>query len=227
MKSENRSSLIFRALLFYLFSLLLVGLLVFFPAGSMKFWNGWLFLGALFIPMFCILIYLLIKDPDLLVKRMKTKEKEKTQKTYLILSIIVCLITFIMPGLDFRFNWSDVPLSVVLISTLIMMSGYLMFFIVMKQNTYASRVIEIQDEQKLIDTGLYSFVRHPMYLAGTILYGFAPLVLGSYYALIPAVFIPILLIIRIKNEEKVLVKGLKGYAEYMKKVRYRLFLFIW
>ena len=227
MKSENRSSLIFRALLFYLFSLLLVGLLVFFPAGSMKFWNGWLFLGALFIPMFCILIYLLIKDPDLLVKRMKTKEKEKTQKTYLILSIIVCLITFIMPGLDFRFNWSNVPLTVVLISTLLMISGYLMFFIVMKQNTYASRVIEIQDEQKLIDTGLYSFVRHPMYLGAIILYGFAPLVLGSFYALIPMVFIPILLIIRIKNEEKVLTKGLKGYDEYMKKVKYRLFPFIW
>ena len=227
MRLENISSLIIRALLVYLFSLFLVGLLIFFPAGSMKFWNGWLFIGALFIPMFCILIYLLVKDPDLLAKRMKTKEKEKTQKTYLILSIIVCLITFIMPGLDFRFNWSNVPLSVVLISTFIMMSGYLMFFIVMKQNTYASRVIEIQDEQKLIDTGLYSFVRHPMYLGAIILYGFAPLVLGSFYALIPMVFIPILLIIRIKNEEKVLVNGLKGYDEYMKRVKYRHFPFIW
>jgi len=227
MRSENRSLLIIRTLLVYLFSLFFVGLLIFFPAGSIKFWNGWLFLGALFIPMFGVLIYLLVKDPDLLAKRMKTKEKEKTQKTYLILSIIVCFITFIVPGLDFRLNWSHVPLSVVLISTIIMISGYLMFFIVMKQNTYASRVIEIQDEQKLIDTGLYSFVRHPMYLAGTILYGFAPLVLGSFYALIPMVFIPILLIIRIKNEEKVLINGLKGYDEYMEKVKYRLLPFIW
>ena len=227
MRSENRSLLIFRALLVYLFFLFFVGLLIFFPAGSLKFWNGWLFIGALYIPMFGVLIYLLVKDPDLLIKRMKTREKEKTQKIYLILSIIVFLVTFIVPGLDFRFNWSNVPLSVVLISTLVMMSGYLIFFIVMKQNTYASRVIEIQDEQKLIDTGLYSFVRHPMYLGAIILYGFAPLVLGSFYALIPMVFIPILLIIRIKNEEKILVNGLKGYNEYMKKVKYRLLPFIW
>jgi protein-S-isoprenylcysteine O-methyltransferase Ste14 len=227
MRQENRRLLILRTLFVYLFSLFLVCLLIFFPAGSVKFWNGWLFIGALFIPMFCIFIYLLIKDPDLLAKRMKTKEKEKTQKAYQILSIIVCLITFILPGLDFRFNWSYVPLSVVLISTLIMMSGYLMFFIVMKQNAYASRVIEIQDEQKLIDTGLYSFIRHPMYLAGIILFGFAPLVLGSFYALIPMVFIPLLLVIRIKNEEKVLINGLKGYHQYMKNVKYRLLPFIW
>jgi protein-S-isoprenylcysteine O-methyltransferase Ste14 len=211
----------------YLLSLFYVALMIFIPAGSLKFWNGWLFMGALFIPMVFILIYLLVKEPELLTRRLKTKEKEKTQKAYQALSIIVCLIAFIVPGLDFRFNWSNVPLSIVLISTLIMMSGYLMFFIVMKQNTYASRVIEIQDEQKLVDTGLYSFIRHPMYLAGIFLFGFAPLVLGSYYALIPMVFIPILLIIRIKNEEKVLINGLKGYDEYMKKVKYRLLPFIW
>ena len=227
MRSENRRSLMIKVILAYLLSLFLVGLLIFVPAGSMKFWNGWLFLGALFIPMFCVLVYLLVKDPDLLARRLKTKEKEKIQQAYQVLSIIVCLIAFIVPGLDFRFNWSNVPLSIVLISALIMLSGYLMFFIVMKQNTYASRVIEIQDEQKLINTGLYSLVRHPMYLAGTFLFGFAPLVLGSYYALIPMVFIPILLIIRIKNEEKVLINGLKGYDEYMKKVKYRLLPFIW
>jgi protein-S-isoprenylcysteine O-methyltransferase Ste14 len=216
-----------KVILVYLLSLFLFGLLIFIPAGSLKFWNGWLFLGALFIPMFCVLIYLLVKDPDLLAKRMKTKEKGKTQKIYLILSIIVCLITFIVPGLDFRFNWSNIPPSVVLISTIIMVSGYLMVFIVMKQNTYASRVIEIQNEQKLIEIGLYSFVRHPMYLGSIILYGFAPLVLGSFYALIPMAFVPILLIIRIRNEEKVLIDGLKGYNEYMKKVKYRLIPFIW
>ncbi|MCU0373174.1 MAG: isoprenylcysteine carboxylmethyltransferase family protein [Ignavibacteria bacterium] len=129
--------------------------------------------------------------------------------------------------MDFRFHWSYVPLPVVLISTVIMMSGYLMFFIVMKQNTFASRVIEIQYEQKLIDTGLYSIIRHPMYLAGIILYGFTPLVLGSFYALIPMAFLPLLLIIRLQNEEKVLADGLKGYNEYMKKVKYRLLPFIW
>jgi protein-S-isoprenylcysteine O-methyltransferase Ste14 len=227
MRSEKRNFLFIRVLLIYIWILFLVGLIIFLPAGSMKFWNGWLFISALFIPMFFVLIYFIIKDPDLLAKRMKTKEKEKTQKAYLVLSIIVILATFIIPGLDFRFKWSDIPLPVVLISTIIMMSGYLIVFIVMRQNTYASRVIEIQDEQKLIDAGLYSFVRHPMYLGSIILYGFAPLVLGSFYALIPMVFIPILLIIRIRNEEKVLINGLKGYDEYIKKVRYRLLPFIW
>jgi len=205
-----------RASLMYFLSFFYVALLIFFPAGSLKFWNGWLFMGALFISMFFILIYLIAKEPDLLTRRLKTKEKEKTQKTYQVLSIIVCLVAFIVPGLDFRFNWSNVPLSVVLISVSIMMSAYLMFFIVMEQNTYASRVIEIQDEQKLINTGLYSFIRHPMYLAGTILFGFAPLVLGSFYALIPVIFIPVLLVIKIMNEEKVLINGLKGYEQYMK-----------
>jgi len=227
MKTSNRSLLFIRTILVYIIGLLLVGLMIFLPAGSLKFWNGWLFLGALFIPMLCVLIYLLFKDPDLLARRMKTREKEKTQKAYLILSLILFLVAFTVPGLDFRFNWSNVPLAVVLISTLIMMTGYLIFFIVMRQNTYASRIIEITDGQKLIDTGLYSHVRHPMYLGATILYGFAPLVLGSFYALIPMIFLPLLLILRIKNEEKVLVKGLKGYEEYMKMVKYRLVPFIW
>ena len=227
MKSESKVLLILRASLTYFFSFFFVALLIFVPAGSLNFWNGWLFMGALFIPMVFILIYLLVKEPDLLIKRLKTKEKEKTQKAYQFLSIIVCFVTFIVPGLDFRFNWSEVPFSFVLISTLLMISGYLMFFIVMKQNTYASRVIEIQDEHKLIETGFYSFIRHPMYLAGILLFGFAPLVLGSFYALIPMVFIPVLLVIRIKNEEKVLINGLKGYDEYMKKVKYRLLPFIW
>jgi protein-S-isoprenylcysteine O-methyltransferase Ste14 len=227
MKSKSKTALTIRASLMYLLSFFYVSLLIFVPAGSLKFWNGWLFIGALFIPMFLILIYLLVKEPDLMTRRLKTKEKEKTQRAYQVLSIIVCLIAFIVPGLDFRFNWSNIPLPVVLISALIMMSGYLMFFIVMKQNTYASRVIEIQNEQKLIDTGLYSFIRHPMYLAGTIIFGFAPLVLGSFYALIPMIFIPVLLIIRIKNEEKVLIDGLKGYDQYMKNVKYRLLPFIW
>jgi protein-S-isoprenylcysteine O-methyltransferase Ste14 len=227
METEKRGYLFARTLLIYFFSLFFIGLIIFLPAGSFKFWNGWLFVGALFIPMFFVIIYLIVNDPDLLIKRLKTKEKEKTQKAYLMLSIIVFLVTFIIPGLDFRFKWSHVPVTVVLISTLLMISGYLIFFNVMRQNTYASRVIEIQDEQKLIETGLYSVVRHPMYLGALILYGFAPLVLGSFFALIPMVFIPFLLIIRIKNEEEVLKNGLKGYNEYMKKVRYRLLPFVW
>jgi protein-S-isoprenylcysteine O-methyltransferase Ste14 len=204
-----------------------VVLVIFLPAGSLKFRTGWLFIGVLFTAMIFVLTWLLVKDPALLAKRLKTKEKEKPQKAYLILSIIVLLFTFIIPGLDYRFHWSDVPVPVVVISTVIMMAGYVIFFAVMRQNTYASRVIEIQQGQKLIDTGLYSLVRHPMYLGASILYVPVPLVLGSWYALIPAALIPILLIIRIMNEEKVLVNGLKGYPEYMKKVKYRIIPFIW
>jgi protein-S-isoprenylcysteine O-methyltransferase Ste14 len=186
------------------------------------------YLSSQYLPLcFCAFIYLANKNPELLAKRLKTREKEKPQKIYLIITWIVFLSIFIIPGLDFRFSWSDVPLPVVIVSTFLMLSGYLMFFFVMKQNAYASRVIEIQDEQKVIDTGLYSVVRHPMYLSSIILWGFASLVLGSFYGLIPIIFFVAFMIIRIKTEEKVLKSGLKGYDEYMKRVKYRLFPYIW
>ena len=225
--TENRKLLIIRALVMYLFSLLFVASLIFIPAGSLKFLNGWLFIGVLFTAMIIVMAFLLAKDPDLLAKRLKTKEKERPQKAYIFLSIILLLFTFGVPGLDYRFHWSNVPVAVVIAATVIMMAGYLIFFAVMRQNTYASRVIEIQEGQKLIDTGLYSLVRHPMYLGASVLYMSAPLVLGSWYALIPVAFMPVILIIRIMNEEKVLINGLQGYAEYMKKVKYRLIPFVW
>jgi len=219
--------LLVMTLIRYVLSFFFVGLLLFVPAGTIKFWNGWLFMISLFVPMIFVMIFLLIKDPALLEKRMRTDEKEKTQKVYLVLSIIVSVATFTVPGFDYRYHWSSVPLVVVIISTLFMVTGYILFFIVMKQNSYASRIIEIQKEQKLVDTGMYSIVRHPMYFSATILFAFTPLVLGSYYALIPMIFIPVLLVIRIKNEEKVLIKGLKGYDEYMKKVKFRILPFLW
>jgi protein-S-isoprenylcysteine O-methyltransferase Ste14 len=227
MKTKANGKLIIMTITRYLLVLGFLIVLIFLPAGSFKFWNGWVFIGALFIPMIFVMGYLLVNDPDLLVKRMKTREKEKPQKLYLVLSIIVSVITYVLPGLDYRFHWSSVPVWLVLISTVIMITGYILFFIVMKQNSYASRVIEIQEEQKLIDTGLYSLVRHPMYFAATILYGFSPLILGSYFALIPMIFIPVLLVIRIRNEEKVLIGGLKGYEDYMKRVKFRFIPFIW
>lgn len=227
MKTSDSMRLIARTLLRYLLAIVFVAAMIFLPAGSLNYINGWLFLGALFVPMFFIFIYLLVNDPELLEKRMKTKEREKVQKIYLLLSIIVSVITFVLPGFDYRYHWSSVPNWLVILSTILMISGYIMFFLVMKQNSYASRVIEIQAEQKLIDTGFYSLVRHPMYFSATILYFFSPLVLGSYYAMIPMVFIPGLLVIRIKNEEEVLISGLNGYKEYMKKVKYRLLPFIW
>jgi len=173
------------------------------------------------------LIYLIIKDPELLEKRINLKEKEKEQKKYVKLSVLLYIVAYVIPGLDFRFGWSDVPLWLVLVSLVMMLCGYAMFMIVMLQNRYASRVIEIQKEQKLIDTGLYSIVRHPMYLAATILYLASSLVLGSYYTLIPMAILPFLLGYRILNEEKILLKGLPGYEKYKEKVKYRMIPFIW
>ena len=201
--------------------------LIFLPAGTIRFFNGWLFIAGLLVPMIFALIYLIIKDPELLEKRINLKEKEKEQKKYVKLSVLLYIVAYVIPGLDFRFGWSDVPLWLVLVSLVMMLCGYAMFIIVMLQNRYASRVIEIQKEQKLIDTGLYSIVRHPMYLAATILYLASSLVLGSYYTLIPMAILPFLLGYRILNEEKILLKGLPGYEKYKEKVKYRMIPFIW
>lgn len=158
---------------------------------------------------------------------MKTIEKEKSQDIYKILLTFVVIVVLLVSGFDYRYHWSTVPIVFVIIFTIAMICGIIMLFIVMKQNSYASRVIEIQEGQRLIDTRLYSVVRHPMYLAYSIIFCFSPLVLGSFYALIPTVFIPLLIAMRIKNEEKVLQKGLEGYDAYMQKVKYRLIPSVW
>ena len=226
-KNELRRKILLKVLIRFFLVFIFIGILLFVPAGSLKYFNGWLFIAGLLIPMTFALIYLYINDPELLEKRINLKEKEDAQKKYIKLSIIFYIVVYIIPGLDYRFNWSNVPMWLVLVSLTVMIFGYVMFIIVMLQNRYASRVIEIQNEQKLIDNGLYSIVRHPMYLSATILYLPSSIVLGSYFALIPMLLLPFLLAFRIKNEEKVLSEGLPGYEEYMKKVRYRMIPFIW
>jgi protein-S-isoprenylcysteine O-methyltransferase Ste14 len=216
-----------KAIVRFLLGFLFISLLIFIPAGTLRFINGWIFIAGLLIPMIFALTFLIIKDPELLEKRINLKEKEAEQKKYVKLSILIYVIAYIIPGLDYRFGWSDVPLWLVFASLVLMLTGYAMFIVVMIQNRYASRVIEIQKEQKLIDTGLYSVVRHPMYLAATILYLSSSLVLGSYYTLIPMALLPFLLGYRIINEEKVLQKGLPGYEKYMEKTKYRMIPFIW
>lgn len=210
-----------------LFSYLIMGFLLFFPAGDLHYYNGWLLLIAFFIPMLFLLIYFFIKDPLMLEKRMRIREKQKKQKTFVILSIFLFIITFTIPGLDYRYKWSNVPGWLVTASVILLEAGYIMFFIVLKQNSFASRVIEIQEGQKVIDSGLYSFVRHPMYLAAIIIYLSIPFILSSYYSLIPVIFLPFILSYRINNEEKILIEGLEGYLDYMKKVKYRLLPYIW
>lgn len=223
----TKKQLLFSALARYITGLVFIAAILFIPAGSITFWNAWLFIGILFIPMLFVIIYLVFRDPDLLYKRLKTRENEKTQKIVVLLTSVIFLSGFIISGLDFRFQWSAVPLPVVLISALIVLTGYIIFFIVMRQNSYASRVVEIQERQKVIDTGLYGIVRHPMYCAAIMIFMFMPLLLGSFYALIPLIVFPFQMGTRMKNEEEMLEKGLDGYAEYKKKVRYKVIPFLW
>jgi protein-S-isoprenylcysteine O-methyltransferase Ste14 len=208
-------------------ALIVLGIVIFIPAGTLKYWNAWFYLAAISLAMLSTLIYLYVNDPLLLEKRMRIKEKEKEQKAYVKLSVILFFMSFIIPGLDYRYQWSQMPFWVMILALIIFFCGYIMFIVVMKQNSYASRVIEIQDQQKLIDTGLYSVVRHPMYLAATIIYVASPVVLGSFYALIPIAFLPVLFAYRIKNEEKILLAGLERYGEYSKRVKYKLIPFVW
>jgi protein-S-isoprenylcysteine O-methyltransferase Ste14 len=224
---KSKKKILVKVLVRYLLAFVFIGILIFIPAGTLDYLNGWLFIAGLIVPMTFTLIYLLVKDPELLEKRINLKEKEDAQKKYIKLSLLLCIVAYIIPGLDYRYNWSNVPIWLVIVALVVMIFGYVMFIIVMLQNRYASRVIEIQENQKLIDTGLYSIVRHPMYLAATILYLASTIVLGSYYTLIPMILLPFLLAFRIKNEEKVLKQGLPGYKEYMEKVKYRLIPFIW
>ncbi len=208
-------------------TVIMVGALLFCTAGSLQYWNGWLFLMTLVVPMSLTVIYLFRTNRPLLEKRMRMREKEKEQKVYSRLSLLWFLITFAIPGFDYRFGWSHVPVWLVAVSAIVMSSGYALFIVAMVQNDYASRIIEIQTNHRLVETGLYSIVRHPMYMAATIMYTACPLVLGSYYALIPTLLLPFLILYRIRNEENVLLAGLPDYSEYTRRVRYKLVPFVW
>ena len=223
----NMKKLVVTVITRYFISLLIIGCVFFIPAGTIYYWNGWILIGAFFLPMIFVFFYLITKDPELLEKRMRMKENQKEQKSVQKIFSIIMLIEFIIPGLDFRFQWSYVPMWLVIVSTFLVVLGYFLVFNVMKQNSYASRVIEVQDKQKIIDTGFYSVVRHPMYSFMLIIFIFTPLVLGSYYALIPALTFPFTLAYRIKNEEDVLRQGLDGYIDYTNRVKYRLIPFVW
>jgi protein-S-isoprenylcysteine O-methyltransferase Ste14 len=223
----KREKMIIPSLLKFISAFLIIGVLLFVPAGTLHYPNGWIYIAGMMTPMSFVLVFLLVNDPELLEKRLNVKEKETVQKKYVGLSLVLFLIAFIIPGIDFRFGWSHVPMWLVVLALILMLAGYGMFIGVILQNRYASRVIEIQKEQKLIDNGLYAIVRHPMYLAATVLYLSSPIILGSYYAVIPMLSLPFLLAYRILNEEKVLMAGLPGYREYTERVKFRLIPFIW
>ncbi len=219
--------LLISALLKFVLGVILVGILVFLPAGTINYPNGWLFMGILFIPMFIVGIVLFIKSPFLLEKRLNNKEKQKTQQGVVKLSGLMFLGGFIVSSLDFRFGWSKVPVWVVIVAVGLFLIGYVMYAFVLKQNAYLSRTIKVEANQKVISTGLYGVVRHPMYLATLLMFLPMPLILGSFYGLIAFTLYPVIIVIRLLNEEKVLCSELDGYKEYQDKVKYRLIPFIW
>ncbi len=230
MKRKNTSNnklLLIKVLIRFVLAIIVLVLIFFLPAGSIKFWEAWVYMGILFTPMIFVLIYLLKKDPELLERRMKMKEKEEPQKVFVKLSILVFLTAFIIPGFDYRFEWSEVPFVVIIIADLFIFIGYLLFFLVLKENTHASRIIEVGKGQKVISTGPYAIIRHPMYVAVLMMYILSPLALGSYWAVLAVLPLPALIILRIKNEEKILIDKLSGYREYTQKVKYRLIPYIW
>ena len=221
------TKLFFEAITKYLLGLLLVGILLFIPAGSLKYINGWLFICLLFIPMFIAGIVMMLKNPELLKNRLNAKEKQKEQKEVLIISSIMFISGFIIAGLNYRYKWIELPNIVIIISSIIFIISYILYAEVLRENTYLSRTIEVKDNQKVVDTGMYSVVRHPMYLVTIILFLTMPLILNSLISFIIFLIYPFIIIKRIKNEEKVLEKELKGYTKYKKKVKYRLIPFIW
>lgn len=202
-------------------------LFFFLPAGTWNYWQAWVYMGVLITPMFFAMIYLIKKDPELLERRMRLKEKRSEQRLIVKVSLVFFLLAFILPGFDKRFGWSDVPIGLVIASDICILIGYLIIFRVMQINTFASRVIEVANEQKVIDTDLYSIVRHPMYVGAILLYVASPLALGSYWAVLPAIVIIPIIVARIKDEEAALDKDLAGYLEYKQRTKYRLIPFIW
>ena len=216
-----------QALMKFLFGLVIVFLLLFIPAGSVDYFNGWLFIALLFIPMFIAGIIMFIKSPELLKRRLNAKEEENEQKIVILISGIVFLLAFILAGLNFRFEWFQLPQIVVITASIIFLLSYIMYAEVLRENMYLSRTVEVSENQEVIDTGLYGIVRHPMYTSTIFLFLSMPLILDSLFSFIVMFIYPIVIISRIKNEEKVLERELEGYKEYKEKVKYRIIPFIW
>ena len=215
------------AILKFTLGVLLVGLLIFLPAGDLNFINGWILMGILFVPMFIAGIVMMIKNPALLEKRLNVKEKQGEQQLVVKLSGLMFIVGFVVAGLAHRFMWLELPTWVTIVGVVLFLASYLLYAEVLRENTYLSRTIEVQEGQKVVSTGLYGIVRHPMYAVTLVLFISMPLVLGSLISLVVFLAYPFIIAKRIKNEEKVLVEGLDGYDEYTKKVKYRLIPFIW
>lgn len=221
------TKLFIQAILKFLFGVIFVGMLLFLPAGTFSFFNGWLFMGCLFVPIFFAGICMMFKNPELLKSRLDAREKQKDQSLVVKLSGLMFFAGFIVAGLGFRFDWFTLPQGVSIGAAAVFIAAYVLYAEVLRENTYLSRTIEVQENQKVIDTGLYGIVRHPMYSVTLILFLSMPIILGSVYAFIIFLAYPFIIAKRIKGEEEFLEKELRGYSEYKKKVKYRLIPFIW
>lgn len=221
------AKLFLEAIAKFTLGILLIGILLFLPAGTLDYPCGWLLMAVLFIPMFFAGIVMMLKNPALLRKRLSAKERLSTQQTVLKLSGLMFLFGFVIAGLDFRFAWFPIPQWVSYTAATVFLIGYILFAEVMRENTYLSRTVEVQEGQQVIDTGLYGIVRHPMYSATLLMFLSMPLILGSLFSLIPFLFYPFLIAARIKSEEMLLTKELAGYAAYKTRVKYRLLPLIW
>ena len=219
--------LFLQALIKFLLGVIIFGLLIFLPAGSLQYWQGWLLMGILFVPMFVAGLLLMVKNPELLRNRLNAKEEEKEQKSVVALSGVMFVTAFVVAGLNWRFRWQVLPEWVVWVAAAFYLLGYSLYGVVLRENTYLSRTVEVQEDQKVIDTGFYGIVRHPMYTATIILFLSMPLVLASPISfLIMLLYIP-LIAKRIRNEEVVLEEGLKGYREYKQRVKHKVLPYIW
>ena len=220
-------NLFFSAIGKFMLGVLLVGLLIFLPAGTLSFTNGWLLMGILFVPMFCAGIVMMFKSPELLKKRLNLKEKQKEQSAVVKLSGLMFVAGFLIAGLGHRYQWYRLPMGVCVGASVVFLLAYILYAEVLRENAYLSRTIEVQENQKVIDTGLYGIVRHPLYSVTLLLFLSMPLVLGSLYAFGIFLTYPFLISVRIKKEEELLEKELVGYREYRQRVKYRLIPFVW
>ena len=219
--------LFFQALSKFLIGLIIICILLFIPAGTINYPNGWLFIALLFIPMLFAGIIMIFKSPDLLRRRLNAKENEDEQKTVILISGIIFLLAFILAGLNFRFGWFNLPSIVVIIASAIFLLAYIMYAEVLRENEYLSRTVEVSENQKVVDSGLYGIVRHPMYTSTIFLFLSMPLVLDSIFSFIVMLVYPIMIMFRIRNEERVLENELIGYEEYKEKVKYKLIPYLW
>jgi len=215
------------ALIRFSSGLVVMGAMFFGLAGTLRFWEAWAFMAVLFIPASLVVLYFLRHDPEVLERRMKAKEERTQQKTIMTGFSVVSLGAFLIPGLDHRYGWSSVPTTVVVLADVLFLAGYIITFLTLRENRFASRTIRVEKDQTVITSGPYSIVRHPMYLGSTLMLLFAPLALGSYWAMIPTLTTPFFLALRTLDEEKLLVEELPGYRDYMKQTRYRVVPRVW